>query len=130
MLGISRTKFGICCGMLHISKARIHKTFPFMNAAASESSVDTASYPPTMMQTFWLPEGLLVRRILASLSLRSLYSRAFSSETAACDANVSRTAIRAGVNTCDVKLFSRRSAPIRLVCFTRSRQSTDRAPFL
>src|ERR1700738_144119 len=41
------------------------------------------------------------------LPFPELYRRAFSSEIAACDASSSSTEIRAGVNTCEARLFSR-----------------------
>ncbi len=47
------------------------------------------------------------RRIFASRSATSRYSRAFSSEMAACEATSFSTAIRAGLNARAVRLFSR-----------------------
>src|SRR6266478_612272 len=47
------------------------------------------------------------RRIFFSRSATSRYKWAFSSAMAACEASSFSTAIRAGVNTCDARLFSR-----------------------
>ncbi|MOA54638.1 hypothetical protein D3C78_1782920 [compost metagenome] len=47
------------------------------------------------------------RRIFASRSSTSRYKRAFSREIAACEATSLSTAVRAGLNTRAVWLFSR-----------------------
>ena len=47
------------------------------------------------------------RRIFASRLARSRYSRAFSSDIAACEASTFSTATRAGPNACETRLFSR-----------------------
>ena len=65
-------------------------------------------------------------RILASRSASSRYRLAFSIEMAAWEASSVRTTIRAGVNAAVVRLFSKYSIPINLLCFCIGRQSTDR----
>src|ERR1700733_6656675 len=63
------------------------------------------------------------RSILASRSARSRYRLAFSIEIAAWEVSSVRITIRAGVNAAVVRLFSKYSIPINLVCLSIGRES-------
>src|ERR1700733_6342102 len=88
--------------------------------------------PVLLICCAWASEASLRRRAASAFLrsrfslIKSAYRRAFSNEIAACDDNNLSTAVRAGVNACDVRLFSRYSTPISLACFTKGRQRTDR----
>ena len=67
------------------------------------------------------------RRIFASRSSRSRYSRVFSSEIAACDASSFSTATRAGVKTCERQVVLEVEHADQLGLLSSGRQRMDRA---